>query len=390
MNYILFDDNRRTALLPLAYTRPIADIRIGIMTIREKWEHFLNSKTSSYTEPYLASKFPIVIENLNLLINGSILPTEGLTKEITSLKPGEKLLSNDIIVAYCVKGKDVGHYSELEKFGVKKTNSDFIKVDNTWDIFSKNDLALRADFNLLTKDRKSEKLSDTNFVQGNSSDIFLEEGAEVEYAFLNAKSGPIYIAKDAVIMEGSKVRGPFSLGQHSQLKMDAKIYGATTIGPHCKVGGEINNSVFFGYSNKAHDGFLGNAVLGEWVNLGADTNNSNLKNTYDSVKLWSYADEKFVNTGLQFCGLIMGDHSKTGINTMFNTGAVVGVSANLFGSGYQRNFIPSFSWGSPLKMLTFDLNKSFDVATAVMARRGLQFDETEKEILTQIYKQKRK
>lgn len=390
MNYILFDDSRRTALLPLVYTRPIADIRIGILTIREKWEHFLNSKTSSYTEPYLAKKFPIVLEDLNLLINGSILPTEELINELTSLKPGEKVVRNEIIIAYCFEGKDVVHFSEVEKFVVKKTNLDFIKIDNTWDIFSKNDLALRADFKLLTKDRKSEKLSETNFVQGNSSDIFLEEGAEIEYAFLNTKSGPIYLAKDAVIMEGSKVRGPFSLGQQSQLKMDAKIYGATTIGPHCKVGGEINNSVFFGYSNKAHDGFLGNAVIGEWVNLGADTNNSNLKNTYDFVKLWSYADEKFVNTGLQFCGLIMGDHSKTGINTMFNTGAVVGVSANLFGSGYQRNFIPSFSWGSPHKMLTFDLNKSFDVATAVMARRGIQFDETEKEILTYIYKQERK
>ncbi len=390
MNYILFDDDRRTHLLPLTYTRPMAELRIGILTIREKWEFLLKSKTSTLTEKYLGKKYRPVVENDNMLINGSVLPNQELIDEILNLNPGEQLVKDNIVLAYRVAETDQISLSETEGLKEVITTNEFIKINNTWDIFSKNDTALKEDFKLLTKGRKSARLSNSNFIQGNIEDIFVEEGAKVKYAFLNAMPGPIYIGKNAEVMEGSKVRGPFALCDHSQLKLDAKIYGATTIGPHCKVGGEINNSVFFGYSNKAHDGFLGNSVIGEWVNIGADTNNSNLKNTYDHIKLWSYAEEKFVNTGLQFCGLIMGDHSKTGINAMFNTGTVVGVSCNLFGSGYQRNFIQSYSWGGPLKMLIFDLNKSFDVARAVMARRGIEFDQTEQEILTHIYKLTRK
>jgi len=385
MNYILFDDDRRTALLPLSYTRPLADIRIGILTIREKWEHFLKTKTSSLSQPYLGKKFPLEKENDNILINGTILPDETLIDQIHLLKPGEKLLKDEVIIAYRLKGDDLESNPNAGALNAVETSIDIQKINNTWEIFSKNDVALRADYRLLTKGRNSAKLSDTNFVRGSIDDIFIEDGADAEHVFLNAETGPIYIGKDTVVMEGSKIRGPFALCEHAQLKLDAKIYGPTTIGPYCKVGGEITNSVFFGYSNKAHDGFLGHSVIGEWVNIGADTNNSNLKNTYDHVKLWSYDQGRFVNTGLQFCGLIMGDHSKTGINSMFNTGTLVGVSCNLFGSGFQRNFIPSFSWGGPQKMTTYNLEKSFEVAKAVMARRGIIFSEMDKDILTYIY-----
>jgi UDP-N-acetylglucosamine diphosphorylase/glucosamine-1-phosphate N-acetyltransferase len=385
MNYILFDDDRRTALLPLTYTRPLADMRVGILTIREKWEFQLKAKTSSLTQQYLSKKFPTLIENDNILINGTILPNDSLIDKIHQLNTGEKLLKENILIAYRISGEELGNGPDAGSPKTVSTSVDFLKIENTWDIFSKNGLALKEDFNLLTKGRKSAKLPTNNFIQGRVEDIFIEEGADVEYAYLNSESGPIYIGKNAVVMEGSKIRGPFALCDHAQLKMDAKVYGATTIGPYCKVGGEINESVFFGYSNKAHDGFLGHAVIGEWVNIGADTNNSNLKNTYDHVKLWSYEKGRFVSTGLQFCGLIMGDHSKTGINSMFNTGTVVGVSCNLFGAGFQRNFIPSFSWGGPLKMTTFDLQKSFDVAKAVMSRRGINFSKQDEEILTFIY-----
>lgn len=387
MNYILFDDNRRTALLPLTFTRPAADLRTGILTIREKWEYRLKTKTSSLTEEYLSKKYPTIIESDNLLINGTILPNDALIDQIHELKPGEKLERENILIAFRLNGENLKHQMRTDSLKSVNTDLEFLKIDNTWDLFSKNDETLKADFQMLTKGRASAKLSTTNFVRGSQDDIFIEEGAEVEYAFLNAESGPVYIGKDAVLMEGSKIRGPFALCDHAQLKLDAKIYGPTTIGPHCKVGGEITNSVFLGYSNKAHDGFLGHAVVGEWVNIGADTNNSNLKNTYDPVKLWSYESKRFVNTGLQFCGLIIGDHSKTGINTMFNTGTVVGVSCNLYGSGFQRNFIPSFSWGGPLKMMTYNLEKSFDVARAVMARRKISFTDEDREILTYIYNQ---
>jgi UDP-N-acetylglucosamine diphosphorylase/glucosamine-1-phosphate N-acetyltransferase len=390
MNYILFDDDRRTALLPLVYTRPSADMRVGILTIREKWETLLQSKTSTLTESYLSKKYPLSLTTDNLFINGTILPNKSLIDLISQLNQGESLIKKNVLIAYRISADDHKNVIDISELKPIITEIEFLKIDNTWDIFSKNEEALKNDFELLTKGRKSARIGETNFIRGSSKDIFIEEGAEVEFAFLNAEAGPIYIGKDAVVMEGSKIRGPFALCEHSQLKLDAKIYGATTIGPHCKVGGEIYNSVFFGYSNKAHDGFLGNAVIGEWVNIGADTNNSNLKNTYDHVKLWSYADDRFVNTGLQFCGMIMGDHSKVGINSMFNTGTVVGVSCNLFGSGFQRNFIPSFSWGGPLKMTTYDLEKSFDVAKAVMARRSIDFTNIDREILTYIYNLTRK
>lgn len=398
MNFILFDDSTRNDLLPLTFTRPVADIRIGILTIREKWEKMLKAKTSTLTEKYLSVKFPIVKDQNNYLINGSVLPTSDLVKAILKLKPDEALVSNEYIIAMHVIEKDLQEVDSIEApivedvekrevEGLKEIECSLphLKINHPWDVFSLNKEALISDFQLLTNGRKSSEISKTNHLI-NPELIFIEKGAKIECSVLNATAGPIYIGKDAEIMEGCHVRGPFALCNNATLKMAAKIYGPTTIGPFSKVGGEVNNSVIFGYSNKAHDGFLGHSVLGEWCNIGADSNNSNLKNTYDEVKVWNYPQERFIPTGLQFCGLIMGDHSKCGINTMFNTGTVVGVSANIVGHGFQRNFIPSFSWGNSVSgYSTYDINKAFDVAKRVFERRGIEFNEAEKDILKNIY-----
>ena len=273
---------------------------------------------------------------------------------------------------------------DIETLEVFQLEGILLKVETTWDIFSKNGAAIKADFDLITKNRTSAPIPEKT-VAFNSEAIFIEEGAKLPLCVLNATDGPIYIGKNAEIMEGSMVRGPFALCEESTLKMGTKIYGSTTVGPHSKVGGEVNNSVFFGYSNKGHDGFLGNSVIGEWCNLGADTNNSNLKNNYAEVRLWSYETENFAKTGLQFCGLMMGDHSKCGINTMFNTGTVVGVSANIFGSGFPRNFIPSFSWGGAKGFTTYLTSKAFEVAKVVMLRRGIELSEQESAILEHVF-----
>jgi len=378
MNYILFDDSREN-LLPLTFTRPVCDIRIGILTIREKWEKYLKAKTSTITEGYLSTKYPLITAKQNILINGSVCPNKNLVKEILSLKPGEALVSEETIIAVNSPTADTTSYKSK-----KETKAFSLYIKNLWDIFQKNGKAIEDDFNLLTAGKKSQKISKTNQVI-NPKNIFLEKGAKVECSILNAGTGPIYIGKDAEIMEGCLVRGPFSLGEHSQLKMGAKIYGPTTIGQESKVGGEVNNSVIFGFSNKAHDGFLGNSVVGEWCNIGADSNNSNLKNNYAPVRLWNYHQEKFEMTGLTFCGLIMADHSKCGINTMFNTGTVVGVSANIFGAGFPRNFISDFSWGGANGFTTYNPKDAFATAKLVYERRNKKFDDSEKEILSKVF-----
>lgn len=385
MNYILFDSASRNNLLPLTFTRPAADIRIGILTIREKWELFLNTKTSSLTESYLSHKYPMVKAETNVLVNGSICPNPLLVAEIKKLKEGQAIIKEDTIIAMCLNAVSLENIADgNEDMEMFETETEFMKVHNTWDVFNFNDQAIKDDFAILTKGRKSQPISSTNRCV-KPENIFIEEGAKVEFAILNASEGPIYIGKDAEVMEGSKIRGSFALCEHAVLKMDAKIYGPTTIGPYSKVGGEVTQSVIFGYTNKAHDGFLGHSVLGEWCNLGADTNTSNLKNTYEEVKLWSYAEDCFVQTGLQFCGTIMGDHSKCGINTMFNTGTVIGVNANVFGSGFQRNFVPSFSWGGTHGLIDYDLKKAVKTAEIVFARRNKPFDKVEKSILSEIF-----
>ena len=382
MNYILFDSDVRNSLLPFTYTRPVADIRIGILTIREKWEFFLGFTTTTITEEYLEDKYPMVELNKNILINASFLPTKNLVNQVRKLSKNQAIFQGEQIVAFFTS--DTQENVDFDSYEQLKFQEDLIQIKHTSDIFSLNDKAIQADFDLLTEGRTSQPIPDgVHTIQ--KQNIFIEQGATVSYSSLNASKGPIYIGKDSEIMEGCLVRGPFALGESSILKMGTKVYGATTVGPFCKVGGEVNNSVLFGYSSKGHEGFLGNSVLGEWCNIGADSNSSNLKNNYAEVKLWNYENERFTNTGLQFCGLIMGDHSKCGINTMFNTGTVVGVSANIFGSGFPRNFIPSFSWGGAAGFTIYQMKKVIEVAKVVMKRRDLELSETDISILQHVF-----
>lgn len=382
MNYILFDGPVRNHLLPFTYTRPVADIRVGILTIREKWELFLGSTTTTITEEYLSEKYPMVELAENVLINSSFLPNEELVENIRGLHYKQALFWEEEVIAFFTQ--DAQETVDFEDYETIEYSGEINRIEYPWDIFSKNGIAIEADFELLTRGKKSQPISSTNQVAC-PENIFVEEGAKVEFATLNAHSGSIYIGKNAEIMEGSLIRGPFALCEGSTVKMGAKIYGPTTIGPYSKAGGEINNSVIFAYSNKGHDGFLGNSVLGEWCNLGADTNTSNLKNDYSEVKIWSYEQQKFVPTGLQFCGLMMGDHSKCAINTMFNTGTVVGVNANIFGSGFPRNVIGSFTWGGPAGYKTYLPKKAFEVAREVMKRRTLSFSQTDEDILSHVF-----
>ncbi len=387
MNYILFDGPARTALLPFTYTRPVADIRIGILTIREKWEKYLGSTTTTLTEEYLSDKYPMVELEENVMVNASYLPNENLVAIVTNLKSNQAVFKGDAVIAFFTN--DSQEEVDFDQYEIIEFDGDCLTVEHTWDIFAKNDAAIREDFALLTEDRISQPISKTINVIS-PENIFIEEGAKMEFVTLNASTGPIYIGKNAEIMEGSVIRGPFALCEEAQVKLATKVYGATTVGPHCRIGGEINNSVLFGYSNKGHDGFLGNSVLGEWCNIGADSNNSNLKNNYEEVKLWSFETESFAKTGLQFCGLMMGDHSKCGINTMFNTGTVVGVNANIFGSGFPRNFVPSFSWGGASGFVTYQTNKAFEVAKIVMYRRHVEFSDQDKAILEHVFEVSKK
>ncbi len=387
MNILLFDDESRTALLPLTFTRPVSELRVGIMTIREKWQRYLPGDYSWMTEKYLSEKFPQKIISDNFLINGSVLPDPTLKEAILSLKSGEQLMQGELLLACRASADEVQSYASWKNILPSNPvdyRAPFVRIRYGWDIFTKNEKAIADDFHLITNGRKSQAISSTNKCM-NSENIFLEEGAKAECAMLNASTGYIYLDKDSEVMEGAMVRGSFSLGKHSQLKMGAKIYGASTIGPHCKVGGEVSNSVISAYSNKSHDGFLGNSVIGEWCNLGADSNNSNLKNNYSSVRIWSYEAEAYVNTGLQFCGLIMGDHSKCSINTMFNTGTVVGVSANIFGTGFPPKYIPSFSWGGSEGFSTYRLEEAMEVAQRVYERRKENFGAADKEIFRHLF-----
>ena len=395
MNLILFDCHKhRENLLPLTFTRPVADIRIGILTIRKKWEKILAQKSFTLTENYLLDKFPAAADSsAALYINGAVLPNDGLMKAIRQLGALQSLYADGILLAF----KTEKHHLNYENFeAITKSftqveyKGDFLAIQNTWDIFRLNGDALRSDFTLLTKGRKSQPLSKTNKLIGPAEHIFIEEGGKVEASILNTSTGPVYVAANAEIMEGCVIRGPFSLGEHSTLKMAAKVYGPTTLGPGCKAGGELSNVIFIGYSNKAHDGFLGNSVIGEWCNLGADTNNSNLKNNYGSVDVFSYREGKSVDTGLTFCGLVMGDHSKCGINTMFNTGTVVGVSANIFGGDFPPKFIPSFSWGGAQWLRTFTFDKALEVARKMMERRGMKPDEADIKILKTVFEREEK
>lgn len=388
MNYILFDDAQSEHLLPLTYTRPTCQLLVGIWTIREKWEARLERSVSFIPyRSYLSNKFSVIFSDDNVFINGAALPDQPLVAAISALGMEQALVwGNRILALRSSQQIERFELDGLQLVGVKMLEYEHAVewVNFPEDVFRKNGYQIAIDYAMLTANRKSAKTHESVRLIA-PENVFIEEGAKLFDCTINASGGPVYIAADAEVMEGATIRGPFYLGEHSAVKMGAKIYGDTSIGPHCKVGGEVSNSVMIGFSNKGHDGFMGNSVIGEWCNWGADTNNSNLKNNYEQVKLWDHVTNRFRNTGLQFAGLIMADHAKCGINTMFNTGTVVGVGANIFGAGFPRNFLPSFSWGGAQGIETFRFNKFCETASKVMERRGLGLDERERSILETVY-----
>jgi UDP-N-acetylglucosamine diphosphorylase/glucosamine-1-phosphate N-acetyltransferase len=380
MNLILFDDPRiRLDLLPFTFTRPTSKIRVGILTISEKWEKRLQTIASYKVEDYLQKKYPVKSTPENLLINGAVCPDEKLVDAVKSLPAQYYLVKGSLLIAANnpseeMSGKNVVEYT-----------NDLVVIDKTWKIFIENAKQIKADFALITTGRKSVGIQDKHTVIYGEENLFVEEGVNIKAAIINAENGPVYLGKNSIIQEGAIIRGSFALCEGAHLNMGAKMRGDTTIGPFSKIGGEVSTSVVFGYSNKAHDGFMGCSVLGEWCNLGADTNTSNLKNNYEPVKLWNHIQQEFESTGLQFCGLMMGDHSKSGINTMFNTGTVVDVCSNIFGEGFPRNYIPSFSWGGNAGMTTYRFDKAIETASRAMARRNVTLDETEAAILKRVF-----
>ncbi|MEO7990076.1 MAG: GlmU family protein [Chryseolinea sp.] len=380
MNVILFDDPAiRIDLLPFTFTRPVGAIRVGILTIAEKWEKWLAAPTSFRTESYLQQKFKLVQTTDNLLINGAVCPDQKLVDTLKALPEGYFLVQGNILVATRNPGAEMNSTNTIDYPG------DITVIDKSWKIFRENAAQLRIDFILITAGRTSAPITDKHTITYNPENIFVEEGVYVRAALLNAETGPIYLGKNSIVQEGAIIRGAFALCEGSHVNMGAKVRGDVSVGPYSKIGGEVSNSVIFGYSNKAHDGYLGNSVIGEWCNLGADTNTSNLKNNYDFVKLWSHQSESFESTGLQFCGLLMGDHSKCSINVMFNTGTVVDVCSNIFGEGFPRNYVPSFAWGGSGGLITHKLDKALETATRVLARRDIKFNDVEKNIMTTVF-----
>lgn len=382
MNIVLFDEEEVwKRLLPFTFTRPVSEIRLGVFTIRQKWEETLEYSCSVLSKDYLQEKFLFEEAEDSLYINSKLLPDPKLAEAVQDLQPDHALVKGSNLLAYRGKTKNLNEAWNLKHVDYKR---EVEQLSRCWHIFQKCAQGIAFDLEIIRKARRSHTLSPSVTVIGDRNLVFLEEGAKAEACIFNTTGGPIYLGKDSEVMEGTVIRGPFALGEHSTLKLCTKVYGPTSIGPHCKVGGEVNNSVIFGYSNKAHDGFLGNSVIGEWCNLGADTNNSNLKNNYGNVKLYSYLTEKMEDSGLQFCGLMMGDHSKCGINTMFNTGTVVGVGCNIFGGSFPPTYLPNFSWGGAEGLQDYDLDKLFETAQKVYERRALEFTEQEKNILRQI------
>lgn len=388
---ILFDGDSRDHLLPLTYTRPVADLRVGIRTIKEKWADQLKTTPSFLTQDYLTPLFPLTYGQDNLLINGSFLPDQALVDAVLTLQLGQAYTyENDLMavrldeaaVKSLVNGDDFG---ELEAFALEGVTP--TRIRKPADLFTLADANIRSDFATITRGRSSQPLPASNTLIGDPAQLFIEAGVEIEASILNVSSGPIYLGRNATVMEGSLLRGPIALGEQSTIKLGTKIYGPTSIGPVCKVGGELNNVVFQSHSNKGHDGFLGNAFIGQWCNIGADTNASNLKNDYSEVKVWSYPEGRFLKTGLQFHGLIMADHAKAGINTMFNTGTVVGVAANVFGEGFPRTFIPSFSWGGANGLHTYRVDKALATAERVKARRKMPLTDHERQMLEYVFEE---
>lgn len=390
-NIILIDDDYWKSLLPITFTRPVGDIRLGILTLGDKWKLILKGDCVSYiTQDHLTEKYPPMVKEDNLLINSAYLPTEKLASYIQNLKFNEALMNGEELISARLNKNQFdklivnNEADAMKAIDISKEENCLKQLRHPYQIFAFNSDEIKRDFDLITKGKTSQPLSPSNTVIGKHS-VFVEENCSVECCMFNTHEGPVYIGKNSIIMEGSMIRGPFAMGANSVIKMGAKIYAGTTLGPGCKVGGEVQNVVFQANSNKAHDGYLGNSVIGEWCNIGAGTDNSNLKNNYEEVKLWSYVAESFQKTGLQFCGLILGDHSKIAIGVTINTGTVVGVSANIFGSGFPRNFVPSFSWGGHSGFKTYDVKKAIETAERVMIRRGIELSEVDKKILEYTY-----
>lgn len=388
MNYILFGDQVREHLLPFTFLRPVADIRVGMLTIREKWEHLLQAKTSSLTVDYLSEKFPMVKDDDNVLINSSVFPSALLVKEISSLTANQTLVCGDVLIAHRLRADDINNLDAdiIESVTPLETSERIVRLTSLFDIISMNRSELIKDHHMITAGRKGQPIpGHVGVIE--PGQVFIEEGARLEMCTINATNGPVYIGRDAVIMDGAHLRGPLSIGQSSVVRMGAKIYENTSVGPESKVGGEVADSVIFGYSNKSHDGFLGHSVIGEWCNLAAGTNTSNLRLDYGDIRLWDYSEQSFVSTGSQFCGVIMGDHSKTGINTMLNTGTLLGVSAQVYGTGFMRNYVPSFMRGSMSGYAMVDIEKAIETAKKVFKRRNREFDQVEEAILRQVFQQ---
>ncbi len=390
MNIVLFDTlQAQEALKPFSFTRALSSIRLGIVTIQEKWQYYFQGDFSFITSPYLNSKFPCVKAKTNLCINSTVCPEEMLVEAIKQLQPNEKLVKGNELIACCGDEKLLKAFqnNDFDHLGLKKVSFEdpITQLKDKWDIFLLNNQELRRDFQRICRGRKTQGIHDRHTIAYNEKAIFVEEGATIKAAFFNAELGPIYIGKHAIIQEGAIIQGPTAICNHAQISIGAKIRNATTIGPHARVGGEVSNAVIFGYTNKVHDGFLGNSVLGEWCNLGAGTNTSNLRNDYGEVKVWDYQQKGLIDTKLQFCGLFMGDHSKCAINTRFNTGTVVGVSANVFGANFPEQFVPSFTWGDKLYGTTYSIARALKTAARMMQRRTVQLTEADAYMLTHIW-----
>ncbi len=379
MNVVLVDTNWQR-FLPVSFTRPVSQLRCGILKIYEKWEMRLNLKSVAVSEEYLNQKFFSEVEGSTLIINSMILPDDDLVKAVLSLKDKEILNSGGTWLAIrSESGFNKDEWADAQPIEYPKQCK---YVDSWWDLYKQNGSEIEKDFSLITAQKKSRPLSSSNVLIGPKNKLFIEEGAYIEGCVLNTDFGSVYIGKNAEVMEGSIIRGGFSVLEESKIKLGSKIYGPTSIGPKCRVGGEVKNSIFQGYSNKSHDGYLGNSIIGEWVNLGADTNCSNLKNTFSSAKVWSYEEKKMVDSGELFLGCCIGDFSKTGINTMINTASVIGVNANLFGSGFQKKFVPSFSWG---ERETYTLSKAWEVNKNIARLTGEELSDEDHLILQAIH-----
>lgn len=413
MNLIFFDlPDRREALKPFTFTRPVAMLRVGILTLHEKWEQRLKplgtpGPSSHLTEEYLSEKYPLTIADDNLLINAAVYPTEGLVQQVTNLRPGQAIKHEGTFVAARWPQEKLAHLttefvqqnaypvvagSVLERAlaVVSSQAQNVVMLAHPWDIFTHNEAQIRQDYALVTQQRTSQKLADPYTRIYQPDQVFLEEGAVVRASIINAEEGPVYIGKNATVHENAVIKGPFAMLENSHVNIGSKIREATTIGPHCKVGGEVKNTVFMANSNKGHEGFIGNSVVGEWCNFGADTNTSNLKNNYQQVRMWSYARRAYQNTGLQFCGLLMGDHSKCSINTMFNTGTMVGVFANIFGADFPPKFVPSFTWGGTFGQgnAVYDFDKAVEVFERILKRRGLAIADADVALLKHVFEQR--